>query len=419
MGDDRVNRFQGDPEEPILLGSTVAPEATESGVSLRQFDSESSSGESTVGPAPRVVFNRTLEHEKLQAAGGYQPIAELGRGGMGVAFLAYRLGREPLDWAVVKRPHRHLMQDAEIHRRFHHEAAIATTVSHPCLVQTWGAGEDAHGPYLLLEYVHGTTLEDLIDRAALRGETLPRAAVLEIGLSCLSALEALHEAKDRHGAPLYIVHRDVSPQNVLVSLEGKGKLSDLGVAKSRLRHASTDARDLLGKLPFLAPEYLKERRTGPALDVYAWGVTLWMALTGRSPFTSKRERGLLYEILEQGVPELPIPEGQWSQELRAICASATHRDWKQRASTSQLRRELTVLLAARSPRFDESLMSVVDRLAGNDLRRRDEIWGLGLDPKVSESGRLSTWGARIMSWVGGTTETKVSVAPRKISNGGD
>ncbi|HSC88560.1 MAG TPA: serine/threonine-protein kinase [Polyangiaceae bacterium] len=322
-------------------------------------------------------------------AGGYQPFVELGRGGMGAAFLARRcISYAPLEprggersepwksptWAVVKRPHPHLMKDSELHRRFHHEAALATSVRHPHLVETWGAGEDRSGPYLLLEYVHGTTLEDLMDRAALRGSDLPLEFCLFVAAQCLEALHALHHACDRRGTPLFAVHRDVSPQNVLVGVNGRARLSDLGVAKSRLRQASTDTRSVLGKITYLAPEYLRERRTGPHLDVYALGITLWTSIAGRVPFSGQTESARIASILEQGAPPLSSVVRRCPQELSDVVARATARDPRERIGVKDLRRELLGLVGERSG--TEEIARVVQHLAGRDLEKRRSAWGL-------------------------------------------
>lgn len=331
------------------------------------------------------------------SAGGYQPFAELGRGGMGVAYLARRIEfgrgtaqerlplRAPI--CVVKRPHAHLMRDGDLHRRFHHEAALATSVHHPALVETWGAGEDAHGPYLLLEYVHGITLEDLIDRSALRALDVPVELCVHVARRCLDALHALHHARDRRGTPLFAVHRDVSPQNVLLDADGRVKLSDLGVAKSRLKHASTDLRGILGKLQYSAPEYLRERRAGPALDVYALGVTLWTSIAGRSPFNRRNESELLADIMERGVPPLKDVRRDCPTEVSLLVARATARQMEERPTVAQLAEELDRLSGGVVAQGQAGLAQSIERLAGRDLLERKRAWGLGdLDLALARVG---------------------------------
>lgn len=330
------------------------------------------------GAGGRWKPQETSPAERLgRSAGGYRLLVELARGGMGVTYLARGAPDAQPQLAVLKRPHAHLLLHPEVRQRFYHEAAIASFVHHPYLLETFGFGEDPDGPYLLLEYVHGTPLEDLIDRAVLRGRRLDPRAVALIGVRCLAALEALHGARDPEGEPLHIVHRDVSPQNVLISASGEVRLGDFGIAKSRLQHGLTDERDLLGKLPYLPIEYLKERRVGPLLDVYSLAVTLWTAFAGRSPFTARDERNLVLEVLRSGVPPLSTAWPECPAELDALLQAATHKDWKQRLSPAELRKGLTRCLLRNVP--EGLLAEIVDELAGADLRRRASAWQIEMD----------------------------------------
>lgn len=307
---------------------------------------------------------------------------------MGVTYLARANHASVRRLAVIKRPHHFLLRDPDVHRRFHHEAAIASSVRHPNLMQTFGVGEDAEGPYLLLEYVHGTTLEDLTDRSILRGRTPDVRAVVLIGIQCLAALEALHGARSHDGAALRVVHRDVSPQNILVSARGEVCLGDFGIAKSRLQQARTDRSTLLGKLQYLPVEYLRERRVGPRLDSYAIAVTLWTTLAGASPFTGRDERSFVRQILTGRVPALRSvwPECPW--ELDELLSAATHPDWRQRLSPRELRAGLARWLASRIE--ENPIPSIVEKLAGPDLRRRAAAWGIEADLASMERSRPST-----------------------------
>lgn len=307
-------------------------------------------------------------------AAGYQPIVELGRGGMGATYLARSTAAAPGRLAVIKRPHRALLRDPDVHRRFHHEAAIASLVRHPHLMRTFGVGEDGDGPYLLLEYVHGTTLEDLADRSILRSRRPDLCAVVLIGVQCLSALEALHDARDSDGVPLRIIHRDVSPQNILVSARGDVRLGDFGVAKSRLQEARTDQQTLLGKLQYLPVEYLKERRVGPRLDSYATAMTLWTTLAGRPPFVARNERSFVGQVLRGRVPALRSVWPECPPEIDQLLTAATHPDWRERLSPRELRAGLARWL---EPRVEEgSIQRFVEGLAGADLRTRAAAWGI-------------------------------------------
>lgn len=301
---------------------------------------------------------------------------------MGVTLVASRPDRGHEAFVVIKRPHAALLKDAGARQRFHHEGAVATAVVHPNLVQTILAGEDQWGPYLISEYVHGATLMDLIDRAAVKGTLLSWSFVAEVGAEVLRGLAALHSAIDPKGRPMHAVHRDVSPQNILVLLDGRVKVADFGIAKSSLSSVCTDATFLLGKLAYLAPEYLTQKATGPHLDVYAASVTLWTALAGRTPFPGATERAILQRILQDGLPDLTQARPDVPSDLSALLKLAAHEDPTMRPNAAEFAEALHAVLSAPGPEGRSSepqtfveqgrahVRAVVDTLAGTDLRLR-------------------------------------------------
>ena len=141
----------------------------------------------------------------------------------------------------------------------------------------------------MLDYVEGGSLDDLVGRATQRNQKIPPSIVLRIALDALAGLSAAHGATDPLGRPLGLLHRDVSPQNVLIGRDGVTRLADFGVAKSALASVQTDQNYLVGKLMYLPPEYLKRSPVGPTLDIYSLGVTLWTAFAGRDPWPNASE----------------------------------------------------------------------------------------------------------------------------------
>lgn len=327
-----------------------------------------------------------------QPVASYEPLVELGRGGMGVVRLARAVGIGGFErLVVVKRLHPHLLEEGQAVARFLDEAKTAASIHHANVVGIHQIGEDAQGLFLVLDYVEGGSLDELVDRAGLKGSTIPTEIVLRIGLDALAGLQAVHEATDPVGRPLGILHRDVSLQNVLVGKDGVARLADFGIAKSTMASVATDTRYLVGKLLYLPREYLKREPVGPTLDVYSLGVTLWIALAGEDPWPDGSEGQLVAQILE-GVPRLSargvVVAPQIAEIVERACApdpaarfqtaremaeriEAVGRDTGWIASHGEVARFLDALLAKdlarRRERIAEALASLEDRVTHTEI----------------------------------------------------
>jgi serine/threonine-protein kinase len=269
--------------------------------------------------------------------GAYQVLLELASGGMGKVYLARSLGPGGVERLVaIKRAHEHLLQASKaVSDRFLDEARIAAQVHHSNVIGVHQAGSDGDGYYLVLDYVEGESLEGLIEAATKRGARVPPQVVLTIACDALAGLHAAHEATDAHGRALGVLHRDVSTQNLLVGLDGVTRLTDFGIAKSALSLVVTDEIYVQGKLVYMAPEYLQRKPVDRTLDVYAMGVTLWIALSGDIPWPGAEEAQLLPSILVQGVPSFAASAGNVGTEIAAVVDRACHRDPRQRFQTAR------------------------------------------------------------------------------------
>ena len=322
-----------------------------------------------------MISERASFEPSGQAGTELETLLELGQGGMATAYLARAIGTAGFQRLVVlKRMNLDLLGNRDAFERFLAEARVAARIHHANVVGTQQIGRDAAGPFIVLDYVEGGSLEDLVVASAERGEPLPVPVLLRIALDALGGLEAVHSAEDNDGRCLSILHRDVSLQNVLVGVhDGVTRLSDFGVAKSVLGGNRTDPSYLVGKLCYLAPEYLRREACAPSLDTYALGVTLWIALTGDELWPTATEGQIVRAILDEGIP--PLAEHvQVAPEIAAFVARACHPDPDQRFRTA---REMADAVESfgRDCGWVAShgeVAALVRQLLGERLRRRRE-----------------------------------------------
>lgn len=214
----------------------------------------------------------------------YEVIAPLGTGGMAQLYLARRRGAGGFARLVtLKFVHEHLSADEDIIRLFLQEARLSAHIAHPNVVRVEEVGRCGDAYFIAMEYVHGVSLSELLVNIRHNHRRLDPAVYLWLAAQIAEALHAAHEAKGENGAPLGIVHHDVSPQNVLVSDTGHVKLIDFGIARAWTDSEERRGRPgLLGKLRYMAPEQLMREHADRRADVYALGVILWEMLTGRN-----------------------------------------------------------------------------------------------------------------------------------------
>lgn len=256
----------------------------------------------------------------------------IGSGGMGTTYLACMSAMGQFQrLVVVKRLHEHLVHDEGSEKRLLTEAQLAGFVHHAHVVGVQHVGVDERGLFLVLDFVDGASVRQIL--RTIRPNRLPEPIVLRLILDCLAGLQAVHEATDNTGQRLGILHRDVTTDNLLVGLDGVARVSDFGIAKSKYSTIQTAPMKLLGKLPYMAPEYIEGGPLSPAVDVYAVGISLYWMLAGRSPWPRLEEVQLLAWILSEGVPPLPehVPVGP---ELREVVAKACAMDPHERYQTA-------------------------------------------------------------------------------------
>ena len=226
--------------------------------------------------------------------GRYELLEQLGEGGMGAVWLARLTGGHGFEkLCIVKTVLPSLANDPEFVSRFLHEGRVLTQLHHANIAQVYDMGEEGGALFLALEYVPGVDLSTLHQRARAKAESLPLSLAVYIAQQMAEGLGYAHRRAALDGTPLNIVHRDVSPQNVMVSYDGEVKVIDFGIARSEARSRATAQASVMGKLGYMAPEQARGELLDHRADQYAIGVVLWELLSNE-PFVP---RGTLTEMV--------------------------------------------------------------------------------------------------------------------------
>lgn len=249
----------------------------------------------------------------------YELYDVIASGGMATVHLGRLLGPAGFGRTVaIKRLHPHLSKEADFVTMLTDEARVTGRIGHPNIVPTLDVVASQGELFLVMEYVPGLTLAALMTNAAQQGERMPAPIACAIMASVLRGLDAAHEARDENGRPLEVVHRDVSPQNILVGADGVARLLDFGIAKAAGRLHTTRDGQLKGKLGYMAPEQLGARAVDRRTDIYAASVVLWEALTGERLFDGDDAATIFGNVMQKKVP----PPSTRAPELPAAIDAA-------------------------------------------------------------------------------------------------
>ncbi len=232
-------------------------------------------------------------------------------GGMAAVHLGRIVGPAGFSRVVaIKRLHPHLASDKKFAAMFLDEARVASRIHHPNVVGVIDVADLDGELFLVMDYVRGEPLSALLRSAAQAHECVPLPIVSALLVGVLYGLHAAHEARDETGRLMHVVHRDVSPQNVLVDLDGLVRVADFGIAKAISRLENTREGEIKGKLAYMAPEQLKSGAVDRRTDVYAASVVLWEALTGRRLFKADDAAGIMFAVMvgEVSSPSSKRPE---------------------------------------------------------------------------------------------------------------
>ncbi len=258
----------------------------------------------------------------------YRTLFEIGQGG--TADVALAVAKGPAGFKklfVVKSLRPAYAQDADFRAMFLNEARLSARLNHPNVVQVYEVFERAGTPTLLMEYVDGQTLEAVL---ALPEPSLPLDLHLRVLADVLSGLHHSHELLDLKHRPLNVVHRDVSPHNIMVTYEGVVKVLDFGIAKLSGSAVETETGVIKGKLRYMPPEQIAGEEVDRRADVFAVGVLMWEALSGSKLWKGLSDAVIMNRVLNGDVPVPQHATASIAPELRAICRRALASDRQER-----------------------------------------------------------------------------------------
>jgi serine/threonine-protein kinase len=252
-------------------------------------------------------------------ANSYSILAKLATGGMAELFLARNASAAGIErYVVLKRVLAQRAHDEAFVRMFLDEARLVAQLQHPNIAQVYDTGVLGDSYFFTMEYVHGETVRELIHRAGERKKDVPVGCALTITAAAAAGLHHAHERIGIDGTPLHIVHRDVSPSNLMVSYEGQIKLVDFGVAKANARTAETHSGTVKGKISYLSPEQCRGRAIDRRSDLFSLGIVTWELLAGERLFQRDTDYEAMDAIVKGQAPSLRARRRDVPAEVDAL-----------------------------------------------------------------------------------------------------
>ena len=333
----------------------------------------------------------------------YELMGEIASGGMATVFLARLTGVGGFQrMYAIKRLHPHLQHEKEFVEMFLDEARLAAGIHHPNVVPILEVGASESAYYLVMEYIEGDTLARLLARAAAKKDRLPVPQVIRIALDTLLGLHAAHELRDESGGLAGVVHRDVSPQNVLVGADGISRITDFGVARAASRLTATRVGQLKGKIAYMAPEQARgDEDIDRRADVFAAGIVFWEALAHRRLFKAQNEAATLSRVLHDPIPSLHEAAPYISKGVCDVIMKALERETGPRLATcAEFADELEkAAIASGEITNNRGVEFFMDEMMGEDIRtHRDAVraWTNLADSQVGAPPQMTPSGSRSM-----------------------
>jgi serine/threonine protein kinase len=295
--------------------------------------------------------------------GNYSILGHIATGGMAEVYLARQTGLEGFEKTVViKRVRPELMSDRDVTGSFLDEARLVATLQHPNIAQVYEIGLVNQTYFLVMEYVHGADLRQLMDRAGELGQRVTIADAIYILIQACVALHYAHEKRGSDGQRLDIIHRDVTPSNVLLSHDGAVKVCDFGIAKATNRTTETVRGALKGKYAYMSPEQCKCTQLDRRSDIFTLGILLYELSTLTRPFSADSDFELLRAIIETPATPPSTRVRHYPRDLERIVLRALTKDPDARYPTAQAM-QLDLEAFAREYRFALSSVNIARLMA--------------------------------------------------------
>jgi hypothetical protein len=352
-------------------------------------------------PSPSVRMRTGGSLEPGQMLGRYRLLVPIAAGGMGQVWAARQLGSIGMNRLVAIKTALPKMQRTEdFEQLFLDEGRIAAAIQHPNVCAIYDIGNEDGELFIAMEWINGGSLSMLIRDALLHGIEIPVAVAARIVANAATGLQAAHSLADEEGKLLHVIHRDVSPQNILISGTGHVKVADFGVAKARGQlHQATETGAFRGKVSYMAPEQFRTKSYDRRVDIFALGCVFYQLLTGEKPFDGDDQMIVMYKVVEgdfvpprQRRPDIP-------QELEAILLKAMAQSPEDRwASAGDLARAIEGWLASTGAIVgEEEIAALVMRCFGpriedraREVREASDRFGEGQGPNRSPDRTTGT-----------------------------
>ncbi|MBL4688827.1 MAG: serine/threonine protein kinase, partial [Nannocystaceae bacterium] len=324
-----------------------------------------------------------------ETLGGYDLLRRLGAGGMAEVHLARHNAIEGFQKLVVlKQILPHLSRDRHFVRMFLAEARVAALLDHPNIVQTFDLGRDEDDYFFTMEFVYGENLTGLLKAFRKTGLVLGFEHIVTIGKGAACGLHYAHERVGFDGRPLGMVHRDVSPTNIMVTYEGCVKVADFGIAKVITRTDVTRAGIRKGKVPYMSPEQCRAEQIDRRSDIFSLGIVMHEMITGERLFDGDNEFGVMNTIVNGTIPPPSVTRAGVPKELDRIVCRALERDKTKRYQTA---RELQLDLEAFARKVAmRAEVSALGEVMHHLFRPQPYPWGALMGDGVSNAAHLHT-----------------------------
>lgn len=318
--------------------------------------------------------------------GKYSLLNRIAVGGMAEIFLARQEGLEGFEKTIcIKRIRPHLSSQPNFVRMFLNEAKLAAQLNHPNIAQIYDLGRIADSYFIAMEYISGRDMSRIIPKAEKAGIPFPMIYALRIASNVCEGLYYAHTKTDAYGSPLNVVHRDVTPENVLVGFNGTVKIVDFGIAKANTQIEQTRAGEIKGKLSYMSPEQAMGAQLDARSDIFALGSVLYEWVTGYKLFTGENEMAILKSIIDGKIYPPSYFKEDVPETVERILMKALEKDKEKRYQSAwEMQFDIDTYLA--SSEFTPSnihMSNFLKQIFGDEIEREKELLIKNRDHEVS------------------------------------